>query len=363
MKKYLSYQHPQRVYRDIRLANFRFWRQETVAYLSKTTNGMAIGLFGTLIIGVILEQIAKICGNFAPLLQLAGFVQGLMGAGIGLGVALALKKDGIQLVTLTVAGQVANYAYNFANGSLSAIKDPLVCYLAVVLVAFALQFIMRRKTPVDLLIIPLIGLAIAFGYSMLLGNYLHYITIGIGKVIEAATRLMPIPMAVIVSALMGMALTAPISSVAIAVMLDLGAIPVAAGAALIGCSVQMVGFAVQAARDNKIGKVISIGIGTSMLEFKNIIRKPIIWLPTIIVSAVLGPIAYFAHFQVTSVGAGMGTSGLVGFIQAFEKMGYTPGNFFLLLGVLILVPAVLVFGVDAAFRHFGLIKKGDLALD
>lgn len=363
MKKYSKYQQRQMLYREISSSNRRSIFRSIIDYISKTTNGMAIGLFGTLIIGVILEQIAKICGNFGPLKELSVIVQGLMGAGIGLGVGISLKKNGIELVTLTAVGHLAYYAYSFSSGQLSAIKDPLVCYLAVIFVAFALKMILRRQTPVDLLLIPLTGLIIAIGYSMLVGNYLHYITIGIGRVIEGATKLVPIPMAIIVSALMGMALTAPISSVAIAVMLNLEAIPVAAGAALIGCSVQMVGFAVQAARDNKIGKVISIGIGTSMLEFKNIIKKPIIWSPTIIVSAVLGPIAYFADFKVTSVGAGMGTSGLVGFIQAFEKMGYTAGNFFLLLGVLILLPAVAVFAVDAIFRACGLIEKGDLSLD
>lgn len=343
-----------------RIASAARWTRN---YFAKTTNGMAIGLFGTLIIGTILAQIFEIAGNDPSLKSLTDVIKGLMGAGIGLGVALSLKKENITTVTAMAVGQVATYAYSFASGKLSAINDPLVAYLAVILFLGLQSLIIRRKTPVDMILIPLFGLLVAVLFAMVFGYYLNYITIGIGKVVKAATNFMPLPMCIIISVLMGMALTAPISSVAIAVMINIGAVPVAAGAALIGCSVQMVGFAIQSIHDNKPGKVIAIGIGTSMLQFKNIVKKPIIFLPTIIVSALLGPLAMLIDFNVSSVGAGMGTSGLVGFIQAYKGMGYTASNFFILLAVLIIAPLILVFAVDLLFRHLKLIKKGDLALD
>ena len=161
---------------------------------------------------------------------------------------------------------------------------------------------------------------------------------------------------------MGMALTAPISSAAIAIALSLGGIP--GGAAVVGCSVQMIGFAVQSIRDNNIGKVISIGIGTSMLQFKNILKKPVIWLPTILTSAILGPIST-AVFKMTSTpaGAGMGTCGLVGQLGTLESMGYN--NPMAYIGILVLhfiAPIILVFLFDLLFRKLGIIKKGDFEI-
>ena len=169
-------------------------------------------------------------------------------------------------------------------------------------------------------------------------------------------------MCIIVSVLVGMALTAPISSVAICVAIAIGNTPLAAGAALVGCCTQMVGFAVHTARDNKVGSVIAVGIGTSMLQFKNIVKKPIIWLPTIIASAILGVFAYVFKFKTDSVGAGMGTSGLVGILDTFDVMGYKPLAIIEVLGICVVAPIALVFGLDLLFRKMGWIQKGDFSL-
>jgi len=156
-------------------------------------------------------------------------------------------------------------------------------------------------------------------------------------------------------------LTAPISSAAIAIAISLGGI--AGGASVVGCCVQMLGFAVMSRKDNNVGTVISVGIGTSMLQFKNILKKPIIWLPTIIVSAILGPISTLVFkTQCTPIGSGMGTSGLVGQIGTFNAMGNTLW-FWLSIGILeIAAPIVLVWITDVIFRKFGLIKAGDLKI-
>ena len=342
--------------------------------LMKTTNGMAIGLFGTLIIGTVIALFAKIPG-LERIGDWAKIIQGLMGAGIGLGVALSLKKDGVTVVTLMTAGFVGNYMFQWLPNQAveqwhvsGALGDPLSCYVSVMLAAIALKYIMRKKTPVDLILIPLVGLSVAIAYSFLLAEWVHYVTIGIQYVIAASFKAVPFLMCIIISVLMGMALTAPISSVAICVAINIGSVPMAAAAALIGCCTQMVGFAVHTARDNKFGSVIAVGIGTSMLQFKNIIRKPLIWVPTIVVSALLGPIAMLFPYDKLvdatglSVGAGMGTCGLVGPLNFFDAYNY---NWLLIIIVLSIIigSGVLVFFIDLLFRKLGWFQEGDFSLN
>ena len=341
--------------------------------LMKTTSGMAIGLFGTLIIGTVIALFAKIPG-LERVGDFAKIIQGLMGAGIGLGVALSLKRDGVTVVTLMTAGFVGNFMFQWLPNQAveqwhvsSALGDPLSCYVSVMLAAIVLKYVMVRKTPVDLILIPLVGLSVAISYSFLLAEWVHYVTIGIQFVIEASFKAVPFLMCIIISVLMGMALTAPISSVAICVAINIGSVPMAAAAALIGCCTQMVGFAVHTARDNKWGSVVAVGIGTSMLQFKNILRKPLIWVPTIVVSALLGPLAMLfpydklANSTGLSVGAGMGTCGLVGPLNFFDGFNY---NWLLIVIVLSIIigSGVLVFFVDLLFRKLGWFKKGDFSL-
>ena len=362
------------------------------SFFMTTTNGMAIGLFGTLIIGTIINLLGQI-PNMSAVGELAKIIQGLMGAGIGLGVALSLKKSGVAVVAVMAAGFVGNYAFHWigsAQWTLSSISDPLSCYLASLACLGALELLKGRKTPVDLILIPLLGIGTAIIYSIFLADWVHYITLGIGFVIESAFSVVPLLMCIIISVLVGMALTAPISSVAICVAIQIGNVPLAAASALIGCCVQMVGIAVETARDNKWGSVLAVGLGTSMLQFKNIIRKPVIWLPTIIVSAALAPfamlfpldkinqmlidatsagategqIAAWASVRTSlSVAGGMGTSGLVGPLNFLGSIGYDNWLLWvLLLGVCVVGAGVLVFLVDLLFRKIGWIKKGDFSL-
>ena len=353
--------------------------------LMKTTNGMAIGLFGTLIIGTVIMLFAKIPG-LEKIGDWAKTIQGLMGAGIGLGVALSLKRNGITVVTLTAAGFVGNFAWEWLSFkeivvdgvtkmcgevgvqyTVNQIGDPLSCYISVMLAALVLKYVMQKKTPVDLILIPLVGLTAAMSYSFLLAEWIHYVTIAIQYVVKVSFDVVPVLMCIIISVLMGMALTAPISSVAICVAINIGGVPMAAAAALIGCCTQMVGFAVHTARDNKWGSVIAVGIGTSMLQFKNILRKPLIWVPTIVVSALLGPIAMLfpydklANTSGLSVGAGMGTCGLVGPLNFFDGFNYHWLVIVIVLSVIV-GAGVLVFFIDLLFRKLGWFKKGDFAL-
>ena len=333
------------------------------SFLMKSTNGMALGLFGTLIIGTIIALFAKIPG-LEGAADFANIVKGLMGAGIGLGVALALGCQGISVVAVMAAGAVGNIGFGFAASewAFATYSDPLSCYCSALVGYFAIKLILRKKTPVDLILIPLTALIFALAYCYLLSYWVHQLTVLLGELIKLSFDVIPFFMCIIVSMLVGMALTAPISSVAICVAIQIGNVPLAAGAALVGCCTQMIGFAVQAAHDNKWGSVLAIGIGTSMLEFKNIIKNPKIWLPTIIASAILGPFAYLFNFATDSVGAGMGTSGFVGLIDTFDVMNYNPVAIIEVIGVCVIAPIVLVFGLDLLFRKIGWIKKGDLTI-
>lgn len=363
-----------------------------------TLNGMAYGLFATLIIGTIIATIGQLFlkGNNG-VCQLIGkalgdgksgasfVLQVLTGAGIGVGIALTLKLNPLDTIVIGGVGEIAAYfslstKFVTANVYSDAIKvgDPLTVYIVCIIVAVLMKLVFRKKTPVDILIIPLFGIIVGTIFSMLVRYPLIYVTYGIQWLVNYGTNAVPLIMGAVVAVLMGMALTAPISSASIAAMVfNLGSVPLseainmpeysglilASGAAIVGCSCQMVGFAVQSRKDNPIGMVISIGIGTSMLQFKNILKKPIIWLPTIIVSAILGPVStMWLKLICMGSSAGMGTAGLVGQIGTFSSMGNTWQTWIGIFGLQIILPGVLVFLVDLLFRKLHLINDGDLTV-
>ena len=365
-----------------------------LSFFITTLNGMAYGLFATLIIGTILSTI----GNFFPagddflgflhsvITKGATALQYLTGAGIGVGVALALKETPLKAIVLATVGELAGYfslgtkfvTDSVINNGTFQIGDPLTIYFVVILTALLIKLVLKNKTPVDILLIPLFGVTVGMILSLTLRFPTIYVTFGVQYLINSSTKAVPFIMGILVSVLMGMALTAPISSAAISfVIFSIGDIPlaealaneatsgilIASGAACVGCCVQMLGFAVMSRKDNKIGTIISIAIGTSMLQFKNILRKPVIWLPTIIVSAILGPVSTcFLKLVCTGASAGMGTSGLVGLIGLYSSMGNTWQTWVGMFVLCIILPVVLVYFVDLFFRKMGWIKDGDLKL-
>lgn len=351
---------------------------------------MANGLFATLIIGTIFATIGAfftiwpnsefckfmvdVIGTSTVKTGLSYVLQLLTGIGIGVGIAIALKFDILKVITLGVVGELAAY---FSMGSDKEtllpvvsnglkVGDPLTIFLVCIAVALLMKLVLSKKTSVDILIVPLFGCAVGLLLSLGIRYPAAYVTFGVQWVIAKATTAVPFIMGIVVAVLMGMALTAPISSAAIGAIIFTGIAPglaIASGAAVVGCSVQMVGFAVQSRRDNNIGQVISIGIGTSMLQFKNILKKPVIWLPTIIVSAILGPISTCVlKLECFGASSGMGTAGLVGQIGTFSTMGNTWQTWVGIFVLQIVAPAILVFLVDLLFRKFGLIKDGDLSI-
>lgn len=325
-------------------------------YLIKTLNGMAYGLFATLIVGVIVSTI----GGFfdaeslvgSSLLKLGNALKSLMGVGIGFGIAWSLDLKGLKMISGGITGGIA---------TLVTKSDPMVCYITVVASIELVRLILRKATPIDIIIIPLLTSLFALVIALIIGTPVAYVMSAIGSFIDSATTLHPFLMGIVIAVIMGMCLTAPISSAAIAISLKLSGL--AGGAAVVGCCVQMLGFAVMGARDNNVGVTISTAIGTSMLQFKNIMKKPIIWLPTIIVSAILGPLSTLVFkVQCDFSGSGMGTSGLVGQIATYSAMGNTKAFWLALIILEIILPIVLVFVVDLIFRKFKLIKPGDLKL-
>ena len=349
-------------------------------FVIKTMNGMAHGLFATLIIGTIISTIGSLFNEESTacviLTNIGTVLKNLTGAGIGLGIAWSLGFKDLKLISLGAAGALAAYFCSSSAvtefGSFAfQIGDPLTIYLIVIVVAILMRIVLVKKTPVDIIIVPLFASLLAASLTLLVSKYTVFLTTAIGKFIGIATEYQPILMGIVIAVVMGMALTAPISSAAIAATIFTPAaleaneyVAIAGGAALIGCCVQMLGFMIQSRKDNGIGTFVAIGIGTSMLQFKNILRKPIIWLPTIITSAILGPISTtIIKMKCMGTAAGMGTSGLVGQIGFIASYGELDLNAWLILvGFQILAPIVLVFLIDLLFRKLKWIKDGDLKL-
>lgn len=328
-------------------------------YFVTTFNGMALGLFSTLIIGVIFKQVGGLI-QWKAITSLGVMLQGLMGVGIGLGVTSSVNRKGLKLISGATAGAIG--ALMSGGSPLEGRPgDPMVAYITTVITVELAELILRKQTPLDILIIPLLSGLIAYGVALVIGHPISSMMQGIGHFLNRATHYQPFFMGMIIAVVVGMALTAPISSAAITIAIGLDGL--AGGAAVIGCTVQMLGFAVMSRKDNNIGTVLSIAIGTSMLQFKNILRKPMIWLPTIIVSAILGPVSTMVFkMETMPYGAGMGTSGLVGQFGTFDAMGFTMETVLKVLVLHFVLPIILVWLVDVLFRKFKLIKKGDLAL-
>ena len=327
-------------------------------YIVKTLNGMAYGFFASLIIGTILKQvgIALHIQDFVTWGSLASY---LMGPAIGVGIGIVIEAKGLNMISAVIAGAIGAGTFSIHQGNVSvAVGNPISAYLAVIVAVEATKLV-QDKTPLDILLVPFTSILCAGIITRFIGPYISKLIIWIGDLINQGVEMQPIFMGMVVAVLMGMALTAPISSAAIGIMLGLNGL--AAGAALAGCCAQMVGLAIMSMDDNSIGDVIAIGIGTSMLQFKNIVKRPLIWLPPIVASLITGVISSaILGIKCTAVGSGMGTAGLVGLLECIQVMGT---SFWLpLILVDVLLPMIICFGMYRAFRKLNYIKSGDLKL-
>lgn len=324
-------------------------------YFIKALNGMAYGFFCSLIIGTILKQLGAFA-NITELVTWGEVATLLMGPAIGAGIGYAIDAKGLNLISAIIAGCIGAGTF---NGNVAGVGNPIVSFVAVIVAVEVTRFV-QGKTPIDILIVPFTSIVAAGLVTIFVGPYLTKLIVWLGDLINQGVNMQPLLMSIVVAVLMGMALTAPISSAAIGVMLGLNGL--AAGAALAGCCAQMIGFAVMSIDDNDIGDVIAIGIGTSMLQFKNIVKKPMIWIPPIITSVVIAPISTcLLNISCSPVGSGMGTAGMVGILESVNVMGT---NYWVPLIVIDLVaPAFLTYGIYKAFKKLSFIKNGDLKLE
>lgn len=349
--------------------------KKVIDFISTTSSGMAMGLFATLIIGSIFKQLCSFGDGWQVGIDISTILMNLIGVGIALGVAISMKKDltALEIASILGVGAIASslnlVSYDNPIPTVSingGSKNPLLIYVAVIASIFLAKLIIRKKTPIDILLVPIVYILCGALLSFAFLYPCYYIIFGIQKLVEISMPLVPELMSIIISVLMGMVLTMPISSVAVCIAIDIGVQPLAAGAALIGCTAQMIGFAAMSFRaKNSIGKSIGVGIGTSMLYWPNIVKKPVIWLPTILTSFILGPIGVcLLNTKGTSAGAGMGSCGLVGQISSMEVMGYTNYQTYISIFVIqILGSIILTVLFDFLFKDIlKLYSNDDLKL-
>lgn len=318
-------------------------------YLIDALGQMAQGLFASLLIGTILKTIGEQLGIAFLTDTVWPIAQSMTGAAIGVAVAHALEAPPLVLYSSTITGAAGN-----------ALGGPAGAYIAA-LIGAEFGKLVSKETKIDIIITPGVTIITGVFVGSVVGPIIGGFMTAIGDLIMYATELSPFLMGIIVSVVVGIVLTLPISSAALCLMLGLEGI--AAGAATAGCCAHMIGFAFLSFKENGWGGVASQGLGTSMLQMPNLIKNPRCWIPPIIVSAITGPMAtVLFKMENSPAGAGMGTSGLVGIIETFNTMG---GGINVILGVFILyiaIPAVLTPIIGNLMRKKGWIKDGDLKL-
>ncbi|MDR1363601.1 MAG: PTS sugar transporter subunit IIC [Spirochaetaceae bacterium] len=334
----------------------------------KGMGAMAQGLFASLLIGTIFNTIGTQTGiDF--LNKIGGFATGVTGAAMAVSIGFALEAPPFVLYSLVAVGQAAN--------GLGGAGGPLAVYF-ITLIAVVAGKLVSKTTPVDLIITPLVTIAAGVGAAFLLAPPIGKAASSIGIAIMWATDMQPFIMGIVVSVIVGIVLTLPISSAAICAALGLTGL--AGGAALAGCCAHMVGYAAASFRENKIGGLLAQGLGTSMLQIPNLVKKPVLWLPAVISSAVNGPVAtcFFKLEQNgPAIASGMGTCGLVGPIgvvtgwlspsEAAINAGQIPGgSTFDWVGLIVIafvIPVVVTLAASEIMRKKGIIQPGDLKID
>ena len=350
-------------------------------------SGMAQGLFATLLVGTILEQVGNLIGGTigAYIIVVATVAKKLTGAGIGIGVASKFKEPPLVTVSAAAAGMIGAYAKTIIGGTilsegiftLAGVGEPLGAFVAAYL-AVEIGGLVAGKTKVDILVTPITTITVGAVVGLSIGVPIAAFMTKVGELINWGAVQQPFWAGIIVSVLMGIALTLPISSAAIGVSLNLSGI--AAGAAAVGCAANMVGFAVASFRENKTGGLVAQGLGTSMLQMPNIVKNPRIWIPPTLASAISGPIAtcvFGLEMNGAPINSGMGTCGLCGQIGVWTgwlapseealargAAAIVPTGFDWLGLILIcfVLPAILSWVFCQILRKTGWIREGDLTL-
>ncbi len=325
---------------------------------------MAQGLFCSLLIGTILNTIGTQAG--LPFLnKIGGYASAMAGPAMAIAIGYALKCPPLVLFSLATVGWSAN--------ELGKAGGPLAVFF-IAIIAAEIGKAVSKETKVDILVTPLTTIFTGVSLSMLIAPPIGTAASWVGELIRWATVQQPFIMGIVVSVVVGIALTLPISSAAICAAF--GITGLAGGAALAGCCANMVGFAVLSFRENRWGGIVSQGLGTSMLQMGNIVRNPKIWIPAILASAITGPLAtcvFKLEMNGPAVSSGMGTCGLVGPIGVYTgwlndiaagtKLAITPTDWIALLLIAIVLPAILCWLFGILLRKIGWIREGDLKLN
>lgn len=326
-------------------------------YIQDALSAMALGLFASLLIGLILktigEQTILLWGEntiSSFLLEIGKTAMSMMGAAVGVSVAYGLNAPPLVLFASAITGTIG-----------SNLGGPAGAFVAA---AIGSEFgkAISKETKVDIMVTPATTLIFGGIAAQTIGPVVNLLMVSLGNIINSATELQPFFMGIIISVIMGLVLTAPISSAALAIMLDLKGL--AAGAATVGCCAQMIGFAVISYKVNGFGGFLAQGLGTSMLQISNIAKNYRILFPPTLAAAILGPIST-KIFMMTNIpsGAGMGTSGLVGQIGTFTDMGFTGYTLFAVLLLHFILPGLLSYCIYVPMRKKGWVKDEDLKLD
>lgn len=342
-------------------------------YLIDAFTGMAQGLFVTLIAGLIISQIGTWL-DLPVLINIGKLASMLMGAGIGVGIAYYLKAPTLVVLSSLVVGMMGAHSGVLMSGAILTAGDmpltfkalpgnPIAAYLTTVL-SYVVAVRVAGKTKLDILLVPLAMFLVALAVCAWLCPPVVTMVEWIGLAIKEATELQPFLMGLIISVVVGLLLTMPTSSAAICIAIGLNGL--AGGAAVVGCAAHMVGFAVASFKDNGVGGLVAQGLGTSMLQIPNIFKKPIILLPAVVASAIVGPLATVVFgLHCSASGAGMGTAGLVGVFAVLEASStvMSPAMMWLAIVLLMLiVPALVAWLVSLWLYKTGKIKLGDMKL-
>lgn len=350
-------------------------------YFIDAMGAMAQGLFCTLLVGTILNTIGQQLhigfltevivtlgkGEGAVTYTIGGLCSAMVGPGMAVAIGRALEAPPLVLYSLIPVGFATNYMGG-AGGPLAV--------LFVAILAAEIGKAVSKETKIDILVTPIVTALAGIGIAALIAAPIGTAASAVGRFIMWATELQPFFMGILVSVIVGVALTLPISSAAICAALGLTGL--AGGAAVAGCCAQMVGFAILSFRENRWGGLVSQGLGTSMLQMGNIVRNPRIWLPAILASAVTGPLATCVfQFEMNDpaggVAAGMGTCGMVGPIGVYAgwvndvatgaKAAITGMDWLAMALICFVLPAVLAWLFGLFFRRIGWIREGDLTLE
>ena len=332
----------------------------TVSTLIEALDSMGMGVLATLIVGTILRQLATLLGdNFEILFTIGTYAQVFMAVGVAIGVSSALKVRPVVMYAAVVTSMMGAGAFSIIDGVVSLrVGDPAAAFVTA-LVTVIVGSLIAGRTKLDIMLTPIISLVAGGLVAIHIAPWVTRLTSWIGVAVTTATEMHPIWMGIIVSVIFCFILLSPLSSSALAIGLGLSGI--AAGAALAGTAACMVGFAVISFKDNGIGGLVSQGIGTAKIQFGNFVKNPVIFLPVMLASAITGPLSTVVfRMETNSLGAGMGTSGLVGQIQTLYVMG--ADALWMIVLVQVVLPILICLLVWKWLRRKNWINDGDMVL-